>query len=234
MYLLAAVLPQSVQLAGVGMLVLALAGALPLHADASQPVAPASTSAAPASAASRAQPARPSSPPRVVRSTRPAWNELDSTQQQALVPLAAVWPTLSEAQKRKWLALSGNFQKLSPDEQSKLHSRMADWVALSPQQRTQARLNFGETKSLAADDKKAKWEAYQALPPEEKRRLAAGSQARTPPTAAAVTPVPAQKLTTVPKASREASRESRPPRIASAPIAGQVPAAPALNPPQQN
>ena len=64
---------------------------------------------------------------------------------------------------------------MSGAEQAKLHSRMTEWAALSPQQRTQARLNFAETKQLSPDDKKAKWEAYQALPPEEKRKLAAGA-----------------------------------------------------------
>jgi hypothetical protein len=160
----------------------------------------------------------------VQASTRPQWSELTPTQQQALTPLAAGWPTLSQAQKRKWLAMSGNFDKLAPEERTKMHSRMADWVALSPQQRTQARLNFGETQSLAADDKKAKWEAYQALSAEEKKRLAAGAQTRTPPTAAAVRPVPAQRLATVPKGTRE----DKPARIASAPPPAQsAPAAPA-------
>jgi hypothetical protein len=149
--------------------------------------------------------------------TRPQWNELTATQQQALAPLAVGWPTLSEAQKRKWLAMSVNFERLAPEERAKLHSRMADWVALSPHQRTQARLNFGETKSLAADDKQAKWEAYQALSPEEKKRLAAGAQVRTPQTAAAVRPVPPQRLATVPKGTRE----DKPARIASAPPPGQ-------------
>ena len=65
---------------------------------------------------------------------------------------------------------------MSGAEQDKLHSRMSEWAALSPQQRTQARLNFGETKRLSPDDKKAKWEAYQALPAEEKRKLAASAR----------------------------------------------------------
>ena len=48
---------------------------------------------------------------------------------------------------------------------------MTEWAALSPQQRAQARLNFAEIKRLPADERKAKWEAYQALQPEEKRKL---------------------------------------------------------------
>jgi hypothetical protein len=139
---------------------------------------------------------------------------LTPAQQQALAPLAPKWDTVSESQKRKWLALSQNFPKMSGAEQAKLHSRMSEWVALSPQQRTQARLNFGQTKQLSPDDKKAKWEAYQALPPEEKRKLAA-SAAKPPATAAAVKPVAPEKLAVVPKSGpRQASAT---PRIAAAP-----------------
>jgi hypothetical protein len=145
--------------------------------------------------------------------TKPLWSELTPAQQQSLAPLAATWDTVSETQKRKWLALSQNFPMMSGAEQSKLHSRMTEWVALSPQQRTQARLNFGETKQLSPDDKKAKWEAYQALSPEEKRKLAATAP-KPPATAAAVRPAP-QKLTAVPTGKQ--TPQSKPARIAVAP-----------------
>lgn len=147
--------------------------------------------------------------------TKPLWSELKPAQQQALAPLSSKWDTVSEAQKRKWLALSQNFPGMSGAEQAKLHSRMSEWAALSPQQRTQARLNFGETKQLSPDDKKAKWEAYQALPAEEKSKLAA-SAPKPPGTAAAVKPVPPEKLADVPKPKRVAKT----PRIEAAP--GQV------------
>jgi len=147
------------------------------------------------------------------RETQPAWTDLGADQRAALQPLAGTWATLSEAQKRKWIAMSRNFDRMAPEEKAKLHSRMNDWVMLSPQQRAQARLNFGETRSLPAEDRKAKWEAYQALSPEEKRKLAAGANARTPPTAAAVKPVPAQRLANVPRGERGAKT----PRIATGP-----------------
>lgn len=184
----------------------------------SQPVGVTATmGAGPAKAASGA--ARPSSAAssaaRAAKSpTSPLWSELTAQQQQALGPLAATWPTISEAQKRKWVVISKSYGRLPPAEQEKLHSRMTEWVALSPQQRTQARLNFAESKQLSADDKKAKWEEYQALPPEQKRKLAAGaaSAAKPPATAAAVKPVPAQKIATVPRIG-----DGKPPRIAAAP-----------------
>lgn len=135
------------------------------------------------------------------RSEALPWNELTPQQQQALSPLGASWRSLSEAHKRKWLAMSSNFSSLPPPEQARLRSRMTDWASLSPQQRTQARLNFAESQQVDAVDKRAKWEAYQALPPEEKRRLAAGATAAKPPpppTAPAVQPVPQQKLARMP------------------------------------
>jgi hypothetical protein len=129
--------------------------------------------------------------------------------------LAVPWDTLSVAQKRKWIALSANFPKMSPAEQAKLHSRMTEWAALSAQQRTQARLNFGQTQNLSVDDKKAKWEAYQALSPEEKNKLAAGAS-KPPTTAAAVKPIAPERLATLPKA-RPKPETRTPPRIAAAP-----------------
>ena len=53
------------------------------------------------------------------------------------------------------------------------------------------------------EEKKAKWEAYQALSPEEKRKLADSATRKPPTTAAAVKPVNPQKLATLPKASNE-------------------------------
>lgn len=125
--------------------------------------------------------------------TRPGWKELTLEQKQALQPLASHWETLPEDRKRKWLALSKNYLTMPPAEQAKLHSRMRDWVLLSQQQRTQARLNFAETKQLTPEQKSSQWQAYQQLSAEEKRRLAARAPAK-PAGAAVVRPVPPEKL----------------------------------------
>ena len=106
-----------------------------------------------------------------------AWQQLTPKQKQALAPLGAQWGALTAQQQNKWLALSTNFTQLSVTDQVTMHERMADWVALSPQQRNLARLNFNKLQKLPKEDKKAKWEAYQALSAEEKRLLAAGSKA---------------------------------------------------------
>lgn len=132
---------------------------------------------------------------------RPLWMDLTEAQQQALAPLAQQWPTMNEPHKRKWLAISQNFSQLSSDEQATVQGRMRDWAALSPQQRTAARLNYADAKQLLQEDKKAKWEAYQALSPEAKRKLAA--QQPTPIVGAApvAKPLAANKLVSPPAAT---------------------------------
>ena len=142
---------------------------------------------------------------------RPLWMDLSDSQQQALAPLAQLWPTMSEPHKRKWLAISQNFGQLSPDEQTTVQGRMREWAAMSPQQRTAARLNYADAKQLLQEDKKAKWEAYQALPPETKQKLAAQQSQPLIGAAPAVKPVSPAKLAALPAASVNKTL----PRIAS-------------------
>ena len=132
------------------------------------------------------------------RVTKPLWQDLTLAQQASLKPLAANWGGISEAQKRKWIALAQNYSTMAPADQGKLHSRMTQWVSLSAEQRTQARLNFAETKKLTPSEKTANWKAYQALSPEERQKLAAQNSAKPVGAAAAVQPVAPQKLANVP------------------------------------
>jgi hypothetical protein len=130
-------------------------------------------------------------------SAKPTWQDLTAAQQQALRPLGPKWHELSQERKRKWLEVSKNFSSLPPAEQAKMHSRMNEWVSLSRHQRAQARINFAETQKLSPAEKSAKWQAYQDLSPEEKRKLAAKAPAK-PAGAAIVKPQSAPKLANVP------------------------------------
>ena len=179
-------------------IVIAQANLAPATSQGFKPIQP--TRAIPA-----AQPAKAAKPAaadqavvRPAAESKPMWRDLTPAQQQSLKPLGANWGTLSEAHKRKWLALSKNYPTLSPAEQAKLHSRMTEWVSLSQQQRTQARMNFAETKKLPPGEKAAEWQAYQALSPQEKQKLAAKAAPAPAGATAAVKPVPAQKLANVP------------------------------------
>lgn len=152
--------------------------------------------------------------------TGPAWSQLTPPQQQALAPLASSWNTsMSDPQKRKWLEISKNYATLTPQAQDTLNSRMNEWIALSPQQRAQARLNFGKTlelsRQLTPEEKKAKWDAYQALTPEEKQKLASTASPRASGAATAVKPVSPQKLATVP--AQAASQQALTPALKISP-----------------
>ena len=142
--------------------------------------------------------------------TSPRWSELSQAQQKALLPLQNLWSTLEVNRKRKWLVIAQNFSDMSESSQLLAQERMREWVALSPLQRSQARLNFAQTKQLSPDEKLAKWEAYQALNEEEKQKL---PSSRMPPpkgAALAVKPISPAKLTT-PPAKKEG--QSSAPRI---------------------
>ena len=133
------------------------------------------------------------------------WLELTGSQQRALAPLSPLWSSLSEAQKKKWLAISKNFAALPESEQIVLHSRMAEWATLTPQQRMQARLNYGETNKIPLTEKKAHWDAYQALSDEEKKKL---SDSQPPPVSGAA---PAKRPASSDKLSHVHSPTGQPP-----------------------
>jgi hypothetical protein len=100
------------------------------------------------------------------------WNELKPAQRAALKPLERDWSGIDATRKQKWIEVSGRDQKMSPDEQARMQARMNEWTKLSPQERGAARLNFQEAKQLPPQDRQARWDAYQALPPEKRREFA--------------------------------------------------------------
>lgn len=161
----------------------------------------------------------------------PSWTELTPEQKQALAPLASSWNSINEPQKRKWLEISKSYRGMTPEEQAKLSSRMSEWVALSPQQRAQARLNFGKTKELSKqltpEEKKAQWEAYQALSREEKEKLAVKASPTPRGAAPAVKPVAPQKLAVLPAALASAPKPA--PKIVALPPVPPALAASAAN-----
>ena len=158
-----------------------------------------------------AQSALPASTPLVAVGTQAqnaSWASLSPAQQIALAPLAKSWGSLSEGQKRKWIAISKSYPALPAPDKEKMHSRMVEWAALSPKDRELSRLNFAQTKAVPKSDRAAEWEAYQALSPDEKQKLA--STVTTKPVGASVAPKPVSpdKLAAVP-VTRHTPEEQR-------------------------
>lgn len=121
----------------------------------------------------------------------PAWHELQPAQQVALAPLKQHWSGIDANRKSKWLAVAQRFASMPAAERQRVQTRMAEWAAMSPAERGRARQNFQELRTLRADDRQALWDAYRALPAEQKRELAQrakpASRPAEPPAAASAT-----------------------------------------------
>ena len=112
-------------------------------------------------------------PTAVLAESGTRWKELSPAQRTALAPLEREWAGIDADRKQKWLEISSRFAKLSPEERERVQTRMSEWARMTPEQRGQVRLNFQEAKQVPSPDRKARWEAYQALPAEERGQLAA-------------------------------------------------------------
>jgi len=116
----------------------------------------------------------------------PQWNELTPGHRQVLAPLANDWNGLDVRSKERWIDVARRFDKMPASEQQRATQRMGEWAHMTIQQRTEARTVFQETRGLSKEEREARWKAYQALPEEKKRELAA-KRAAAPASGAAST-----------------------------------------------
>lgn len=117
----------------------------------------------------------------------PSWRSLSPAQQQALAPLQQEWPKVDARRKQKWLEVASRYATMPRDEQTRVQARMTDWLALSPTERARARTLYQEARQVPADERQARWRAYQALSADERHRLAKESH-----------PAPRQSVATEP------------------------------------
>jgi len=101
-----------------------------------------------------------------------AWTALSASQKAVLGPLESDWTVIDARRQQKWLELAARFPGLPVEEQQRIRARMSEWSRLSPAERASARLQFQETRQLPSEQRQARWQEYQALPPEEKAALA--------------------------------------------------------------
>lgn len=101
-----------------------------------------------------------------------AWTSLTPAQRTTLAPLERDWHNIDALRQRKWLEIAMRFPRLSAEEQQRVQERMTEWARMTPEERGRARVQFQEVRQISPQQRQAGWEAYQALPPEEKRELA--------------------------------------------------------------
>ena len=102
-----------------------------------------------------------------------SWSSLNPSQKNALKPLEREWDRIDPARKTKWLEIASRFPSMPAAEQQRIQNRMTEWAKMTPRERGQARMNFKEAQRVPAQERKARWEAYKALPPEQQKQLAA-------------------------------------------------------------
>ncbi len=103
----------------------------------------------------------------------PKWSELSAVQRNSLKPLERDWSTIDADRKEKWIEIAQRIPSMTPTERERIQARMTEWARLSPNERGQARIGFQQAKQASPKDRQAQWEAYQALPAEQKRQLQA-------------------------------------------------------------
>ena len=100
------------------------------------------------------------------------WQALTPAQREVLAPLEKEWRGIDASRKQKWIVLAARFRMLGPAEQGRITERMSEWARMSPVERGQARIRFEEARQVPAEDRNARWQAYQALPADARERLA--------------------------------------------------------------
>lgn len=112
----------------------------------------------------------------VAAASDPAWAVLSPAHQRALAPLEPTWNSIDAQRKRKWIEVAERFPGMPGDERHRVQERMAAWAAMKPAERAQARFQFQETRGIGAEERQARWQAYQALPAAERQRLATAAK----------------------------------------------------------
>lgn len=146
---------------------------------------------APGTATSAVAPARKAQPlvkpvaPAALSVPPPTWSGLTPKQQVLLAPLERDWADISDSQRSKWLSATPTLATMSGEEIKRVHDRIRDWTLLSGSERVNARIGFQVAKQLTAEQRQARWEAYQALPLAERQALADKAIARREAQAAA-------------------------------------------------
>jgi hypothetical protein len=123
-----------------------------------------------------------------------SWARLSADQHEALAPLAHDWDTFDNDRKRRWIKIASRYKKMSTDSQKRLHGRMQEWLAMTPEQRRTARENYQLSKQVPVQQRENAWNAYQQLPEDQKKTLAAVEKRNRRPTVVTAPPTGTPEL----------------------------------------
>ncbi|MEO8525861.1 MAG: DUF3106 domain-containing protein [Caldimonas sp.] len=110
-------------------------------------------------------------PPRSEAGVR--WQALTPVQRQALGPLEREWPSIDAGRKQKWLTIADRYPGMPAPERNRITERMTEWARLTPAERGEVRLRYQEARQVPAPARSERWQEYQKLPDDAKRKFAA-------------------------------------------------------------
>lgn len=145
----------------------------------------------------------------------PRWQDLPPAERSVLTPLERDWASIDASRKQKWRDIAARHPSLPAAEQARISARMKAWAAMTPAERGRARLNYQEARELTPQERQARWEAYQALPPEQKKQFATRA-APVPATRKAMRDLPQDKSNIVPNPAHAAQRRAVAPTVVQA------------------
>ena len=108
----------------------------------------------------------------------PSWALLSLSQKQTLAPLKGAWPAMNDDARQRWVGIASRFNAPPPEAQVRLRDRMVTWNQLTPTQRAHARLQYVQASRLSANQKWARWTAYQKLPAAARPQILASASVR--------------------------------------------------------
>jgi hypothetical protein len=144
------------------------------------------------------------------------WKDLTPAQQSALRPLETQWAQIDAPRKQKWVEIAGRFPSMPQPERDRVQARMSEWAKLSPSERRDARMNYQAAKQVPQPSREARWEAYQALPADQRRQLATPVPAPRPAARKPVDQAPQAKSNIVPNPAHSAPPRAVAPTIVQA------------------
>lgn len=172
------------------------------------------------------EPPPPAKPPTGVHITRPIWSDLSSDEQDTLAGLEAIWPFISNAEKRRWLGIAQQAKGMNEMERTRLSLNIMNWAYFNENQRQALRQQYRSWDESDLGTLNQAWESYRALAPDVRAQLAKNAeQANTP-----ARPAPrSNNLVRIPAANQARPGLSNLPKIPLQPVdfARPAPASPA-------
>lgn len=133
----------------------------------------------------QAQANKPASTPTGMHITRPIWRDLSSEEQDLLAGLEAVWPFLSNAEKRRWLAIANQAKNMNEIDRSRLSLNITNWGYFNENQRQALRQHYRDWDESDLGELNHAWESYRALAPDVRAQLAKSAERASAPRPAA-------------------------------------------------